>query len=183
MTNLRRNIYAALLGALALAVMMIPGFALIPTAGFLKYEPSGVIILMAAAMIGLPGCALACFVKDGLFWLFGLAHPLGALSDFINTASFALVTGYFLKKGDSTRTAVIAYLIGTAAATLVMIPANIVILNLEFGMSFEKVMSMMLPAILPFNLAKGILNSIVFHFLGRSAAKRVLKAHQLQKPA
>jgi hypothetical protein len=44
---------------------------------------------------------------------------------------------------------------------LVMIPANFVILYLEFGMPPARVAGMLLPAIVPFNAVKAALNALL----------------------
>ena len=70
--------------------------------------------------------------------------------------------------------------IGGAAAllaTLAMIPINLVVLRLELGLMPDAVMAMMIPAILPFNLLKGVLNSAIYFVAGRPLG-RVMARYQ-----
>ena len=65
--------------------------------------------------------------------------------------------------------------LGTVLATLAMIPINLVILRLELGLMPDAVMAMMLPAILPFNLLKGVLNSVIYFLAGRPLSRLVAR--------
>ncbi|MGI6402802.1 MAG: ECF transporter S component [Oscillospiraceae bacterium] len=177
MTTLRRNTTAALFGATAFVVMFMFGIPLLPSAAFLKYEPSGMIILTSTVLLGPVGGVFACFLKDAVFMLVGGGNIFGVTSDFINTAVYALAAGMVIRRGSTLKNHLLGYLVGTLAGTLVMIPVNLVILQLEFGMTPEAIMGMMLPAILPFNVLKGLCNGLVYHLAGRPILK-ILKAHQ-----
>ena len=67
--------------------------------------------------------------------------------------------------------------LGTVLATLAMIPINLVVLRLELGLMPDAVMAMMIPAILPFNLLKGVLNSVIYFVAGRPLS-RVMARYQ-----
>lgn len=167
MTPLRRNIFAALLGAIAFIVMLLVGIPILPSASFLKYEPSGMIILLATVLLGPVGGVTASFMKDFLFLLVGAGNIFGVCSDFVNTTLFALTAGLIIRRGASLQNHLLGYVSAILAATLIMIPVNLVVLQLEFGMAVETIMGMMAPAILPFNLLKGICNGLAYHLLGR----------------
>lgn len=173
MTQLKRNILAALLGAIAFVVMLLIGVPILPSASFLKYEPSGMIILTATVLLGPAGGVLACLMKDLIFLLVGAGNLFGVTSDFLNTAMFALVAGTIIRRGPTLKNYLAGYLAGVLASTLLMIPVNLVVLQMEFGMAVETIMGMMLPAILPFNLLKGLCNALVFHLAGRPLIRAV----------
>ncbi len=170
MRSLKKNVLAALFGAIAFLVMFL-GFPILPGAAFLKYEPSGMVILAATVLLGPSAGVLACLVKDAAFLITGMGNLFGVASDFFNTAAFAIVAGMFIRRTPAVKNHLTGYAAGTLAATLVMIPVNYVILRLEFGMSAEVVTGMLLPAILPFNLLKGLLNSTAYHLVGRIAVR------------
>ena len=167
MSNVKKSVLIALLGALSLIIMLVVGIPLLPSASFLKYEPSGVIILIAAVLLGPLGGTTACLVKDLLFLLIGAGNIFGVCSDFINTAIYAVTAGVLLRYSRSSLHRICAYLAAAVVSTLIMVPVNLVILPLEFGMAIQAVWEMMLPAILPFNLLKAIINSLIFHIIGR----------------
>ena len=175
MSKVRQIVIVALLGALAFMIMLLIGLPILPGASFLKYEPSGVVILAAAFLLGPVGGAAACVVKDLLFLLLGAGNIFGVSSDFINTSVFAITAALLLRKSATLSHNIGAYTVAAIISTAVMIPANLIILPLEFGMTIESVLNMMLPAILPFNLLKAALNSIIFQILRKRLVVPSLK--------
>ena len=167
MSRVKRSVLTALLGSLSLVIMLAVGIPILPSASFLKYEPSGVIILIAAVLLGPLGGIAACLVKDFLFLLVGAGNIFGVCSDFANTAVFAATGGIFLRRSSTLKQRMWAYLTAAFASTLVMVPINLVILPLEFGLNTTAVWEMMLPAILPFNFLKAFFNITIFHFISR----------------
>lgn len=166
-SSFQKSLYTAMLGALAFVVMLLVSIPILPSAPFLRYEPSGVVILMATVLLGPGYGAMACIVKDLLYFLVGAGNIFGVTSDFINTCCFALVAGLVLRHANGLPTQLVGYVAGVLASVLLMIPVNLVVLQLEFGMTTETILGMMIPAILPFNLIKGVCNALVYHLLGR----------------
>lgn len=161
-TPLQRLVFIALLAAIAMMVMLCFGVAVIPGATYLKYEPSGGIILLCGLLLGPAGALECAFVKCILYFLIHGGNPYGHISDLLATCVFVGVTTllmYKLPKQGSVR-AVLCCAVGIAAATLFMIPANYVILHLQYGMAPAAVTASMI-YIIPFNLVKAGLNSIV----------------------
>lgn len=167
---LRRNILATLMGTIAFLLMLLIGLPIIPAAPFLKYDPSGFVLLMSGALLGPAAGVLACFIKGFLFFITGAGNIFGVTSDFIANIVFVAPAALLLRKQGGLKGGIAACALGTRLATLVMIPVNLVILNLEFGKLPGEVMAMMLPAILPFNLLKGLFNSVLFFIAGRPLA-------------
>ena len=176
MSALRRNISAAMFGTVAFIVMLAVGVQILPAAPFLRYEPSGVMILAATVLLGPVGGLFASLVNNMLFLMTGAGNVFGVSANFINTSVYALTTGLIIRRVCTPRGHLAAYTAGTIAGTLVMIPANLVILSLQFGMTTETIMELMLPAILPFNILKGALNSLLFHLVGRSLIKVIKRS-------
>ena len=57
-------------------------------------------------------------------------------------------------------------------------PINLVVLRLELGLMPDAVMAMMIPAILPFNLLKGVLNSVIYFVAGRPLSRSMARYQQ-----
>ena len=69
MRPLHRMTYIALLAALAMMCMLLFGIKLIPGASYLKYDPSGGVILLCGLLLG-PAAGLECtLVKNILYFL------------------------------------------------------------------------------------------------------------------
>lgn len=169
---LKDKITAVFFGCTAFVMMLLIGLPVLPSAAFLKYEPSGAVLLLASVLLGLPGGLLACFTKDFLFLMAGAGNIFGVVSDFLATVAFVLPAGALIRNSSGLlRGRLLGYAVGIAVSTLLMIPVNLVILQMEFGMSYDKIMGMMIPAILPFNLLKGLLNVLVFQTLGQPVMK------------
>ena len=68
-TPLRRRIFIALLAAIAMMLMLCFGISVIPGASYLKYEPSGGIILLCGFLLGPAGALECALVKCVLYML------------------------------------------------------------------------------------------------------------------
>jgi riboflavin transporter FmnP len=56
-------------------------------------------------------------------------------------------------------------ILGTLAMTLIMIPANLIITPFYLGVERGIVIKMLIPAIIPFNLLKGIISGVLTFIL------------------
>lgn len=177
-STLKKDILATLLGTLAFLIMLLVSIPVIPTASFLKYDPSGFLLLLSGALLG-PACGvLSCFIKGFLYFITGAGNIFGVTSDFLANIIFIIPTVLVMKRGGgSTKAAAAGCALGTVLATLAMIPINLVVLRLELGLMPDAVMAMMIPAILPFNLLKGVLNSVIY-FVADRPLSRVMARYQ-----
>lgn len=159
-TPLKRMVFIALLSAIAMMLMLCFGIAVIPGASYLKYEPSGGVILLCGFLLGPAGALECALVKCILYFLVHGGSPYGHFSDLLATCVFVGVTTFLLyrMKRPGRGSMILCCLAGGLAATLVMIPANYVILHLQHGMSADAVSASMI-YIIPFNLVKTGLNS------------------------
>ena len=117
-------------------------------------------------------------MKNILYFLVHGGSPYGHISDFLATATLVFVATFLahrFRAGGTKR--ILCCAVGCLAATLIMIPANYVILHLQYGMSAEAVSASMI-YIIPFNLLKTVLNSAVALILYRPvrrALEKILK--------
>ncbi len=141
-------------------------FPILPQAPFLLYDPGSVFLLIGSFKLGPKTGIVMCFITAILFALItGQGGPYGALMNFLATGTLVYVSSqiYFLhhnKKG-----ALLGIILGTLAMTLVMIPANLVITPIYLGVNREIVVKMLIPAIIPFNLLKGIISGFLTFIL------------------
>ena len=144
--------------------MKFLGIPIIPFAAYLKYEPSGVFLLMTGYLFGPLGAFACCFLKAALVFLLGSGNIFGVLSDLLASASMVCLASLIGNRYRTRKGWIAGCAVGTLAATLLMIPANYVILYFEFGMLPQAVTASMV-GIIPFNLFKGVLNGVLFLFL------------------
>ena len=150
----------SVLAAFSLVLMLLIRFPMFLP--FLIYEPGDIPILIISFLFG-PGAAVgATFILSILMAVFtGLGGPFGAFMHFLATGVFAGTAGYFYKQHHNKIGAIKGLAIGTIAMTVVMAAANLIFNPIFYGIPREQVLKMMLPGILPFNLSKAIINSII----------------------
>jgi riboflavin transporter FmnP len=159
----RQTVTAAMLAAGAFVLMATIQVPILPQAPFLKYDPSDALALLGGATYG-PSVGVAIvLIKDALFLVFRAGSPFGPLADFVAAGTFVVAAAWVYRRrsGSVPRRLLEAAALGAAARVLVMIPTNFLILYLEFGMPPARVASMLLPAIVPFNALKAIINAVI----------------------
>lgn len=161
---LQRMVFTAMLASIAMLIMLSFGVSVIPGATYLKYEPSGAVILLCGLLLG-PASALKCaLVKCLLYFLIHGGSPYGHLSDLLATCVFVGCAAFLAYRVHSTSNIklwlILFCAVGGVAATLVMIPANYVILHLQYGMAPAAVTASMI-YIIPYNLVKTGLNTVL----------------------
>ncbi len=137
-------------------------FPILPQAPFLLYDPGHVFLLIAAFKFGPRAGMIMTLVYAILFALItGQGGPYGALMNFLSTSAFVLVSSWIYLKKHSRNGAIIGLALGALAMTAIMIPANLIITPLYLGVERAIVIQLLLPAIIPFNLLKGVISSIL----------------------
>lgn len=123
--------------------------------GWLKYDPSGVVVALVALLYG-PWQGIAVAV---LSWLPHAAiGPLGAGMNIMASAALALVLGSVYRKRRNLACLAAGGVLGAVAATAVSICLNFVATPLYLSATYEEVAALVLPYLLPFNLIKALVN-------------------------
>jgi riboflavin transporter FmnP len=159
----RRLTATAMLAALAFVVMAAIQIPVLPQAPYLTYDPSDAVALLAGVLYGPRTGVTVVALKDLLFLVLRAHGPLGPAADFLAAATFVWVTAWTFGRlgGSFARRLAWAAASGTAARVLIMIPANFVLLWLQFGMAPAGVARLLLPAIVPFNALKAAANALL----------------------
>lgn len=173
----RKMVTLAVMAALAYMVMVV---IKVPVVLFLKYEPKDVIITISGFMFG----PLASLVTSAVVSLIEMVTvsdtgPIGALMNFIGTSAFACTAAIIYKKFHTIKGAFAGLCISTLLMTLVMLAWNYLITPIYMGMPREAVAEMLVPAFLPFNLLKGVLNSALTMLIYKPLSNIMRKAHIL----
>lgn len=170
-------VYLAMFAALSVVLVYFVHFPILPAAPFLEYDPADVPILIATFAFGpLWGVLLTLVVAviqgvtvsaSGGFW--------GILMHFLATGTMALVAGAIYRKLHSRKGAVIALCAGALSMTLIMIPLNLIIDPLYMGVSTKVVAGLLLPAIIPFNAIKSVLNCLLTFLVYKHVSRLIDK--------
>ena len=151
-----------LLVALSIIAGYFINFPIPPLPPFLLYDPGSVFLLIGAFKLGPKIGILMSLITAILFALItGKGGPYGALMNFLATGTLVYISSqiyllYHTKKG-----AILGIVFGTLAMTLIMVPANLIITPLYLGVDREIVVNMLIPAIIPFNLLKGLISGFI----------------------
>ncbi len=171
----------AVMTALAyISVMIIKVPVPLPGVSFLKYEPKDVIITIGGFMFG-PLASLIMSVVVSLIEMITISEtgPIGALMNFISTCAFACTASAIYKKFHTIKGAVSGLSIGTIVMAALMLAWNYLITPIYMGFPREAVAELLLPAFLPFNLLKAILNSGITMLIYKPLSNIMKKTHVL----
>ena len=129
---------------------------------FLIYEPGDIPILIIAFLYGpMPALGATFILSILMAALTGLGGPFGAFMHFLATGMLVGVAGYVYKKYHTRKGAIYGLAAGSLAMTGVMAVANVLLNPIFYGIPYEQTINMLLPGIIPFNLTKAIINSVL----------------------
>ena len=156
----KRIATTALFCAVAAIATLFLEFPILPGVTFLKYDPSAIVALVAGFAFG-PGTGVLVSVLPYLVHLATQSGVYGALMAIIATLSLVLPASLVYQRNTSFKGAITGMVVGGVVCLAVVIAANIVITPLYMGAPRETVIGMIVPALLPFNLLKVVINCVV----------------------
>lgn len=164
--QIRKITTIAMLTAISAVLITLIHFPLFPSAAFLEYDPADVAILVGTfafgPVAGLITTVLASFIQA--FFLGGNGI-YGFLMHTISSGVLALTAGLIYRSHRTRIGALLSLIFGTIMMGLVMMVANHFITPIFMGAPTSVVDSMLLPVILPFNLLKAGINSLITFFI------------------
>lgn len=166
----RIMVSSAMLAAISIVLVAAIHFPLIPAAAFLEYDPADIPILIGAFAYGpVAGLVLAIVVSviQGLTVSAG-SGIIGIVMHIFATGACAFVAGSIYKKNKTRKMALIALVVGALVQTIAMVIMNLIFTPLFMNVPLDVVISMMVPIIIPFNLAKAGINGAITFILYKS---------------
>lgn len=157
----------AMLIALSIVLVLLINFPLLPAVPFMKYDPADIPILIGTFLFGtIGGLILTAIVAiiQGLF-ISSDGGLIGIIMHFLATGSFVLIAGTIYQKTCTKTSAIVALCFGSLAMTTVMVFCNLLLTPIFLGAPMEKVIELLLPAIIPFNLLKAGINSVLTYLI------------------
>ena len=166
-------------------VLMLLNFPIPPFPSFLMIDFSDVPALIAAIIFGPLAGVLVEFLKNLLDWfLLGspTGVPVGHASNFVAGILFVLPTAWFYNKMKSKKGLTFGLIVGTVTMAIAMsvlnyfvfLPAYTLFLGAE-AMTTEAMKTMVVQFILPFNILKGAIITIIFMLVFRSLGTWISK--------
>ena len=156
----KRIAVTALFCAVAAICTLFIEFPIIPGVTFLKYDPSAVVALIAGFAFG-PATGAVVSTLPYLVHLATESGIYGMIMAMIATLSLVLPASLIYQRNTTQRGAIIGLLLGGLVCLACCILANLVVTPIYMGVPREAVVSMILPALLPFNVVKIAINCVL----------------------
>lgn len=157
----RRIAVCALFVALTLVLSFVE-IPILPIAPYLKYDPSGIVSLVAGLAFG-PGVGVVVATLPWLLHLF--VEPFGAIMALFCSVCTVLPAALLYQAKPTRAGLIIALVFSGIVAIVAAIIGNIVITPLyNPEMSMTDVVALILPVLVPFNLVKVAINAIAAFF-------------------
>lgn len=165
----------AMLAAVAIVLVALIHFPLLPAASFLEYDPADVPILIGTFLFG-PWAGLGLTVVVALIQgltVSAASGPIGILMHVLATGSVALVAGTIYQRNKTRTGALLALAASIAVRTVVMIGCNLVFTPIFMGQPMQAVLGMLLPVIVPFNLLYASINALATYVVYKPVSRVV----------
>ena len=147
----------ALFVALSMAVSFVE-FPIVPGVEWLKYDPSGIVSLVAGFAYG-PAAAVIVGVLGFLPHLF--TNPWGTLMAVLVALALSVPAALIYRRNKTRKGAVIGIIVGAIAALAVAIVGNMIVTPFYAHMTTAQVVALIVPALLPFNALKFTIHGVV----------------------
>lgn len=148
------------IGMLCAAAYIAVVLCRIPVVLFLSYEPKDVIITIAGFIFGpLTSFVISVIVSFIEMITISSTGPWGFFMNMLSSCAFSCTAAYIYKKKRTLFGAAAGLLSGTAVMCALMIIWNYLITPIYMNVPREQIVSLLVPAFLPFNLLKGFLNT------------------------
>ncbi|KZU85574.1 ECF transporter S component [Lactiplantibacillus plantarum] len=187
-TTLHRLVGIALLGAIAYILMLLE-FPILPVAPWMKIDFSDIPILIGLFLFGVGGAFVITIIKlllHSAMMGFAIYDLIGSFAIFLGTAvlilAFALVLRYY--RGNPKWRMPVAIVVATIGLVVIeslanltfVLPFYLQVMGMKLSMSLNTVV---LVAVIPFNLIKGLLVGNVFWLVYQRLAKWLGNHNQL----
>ena len=149
---------------------------------FLTFDFKDAFIALASLMYGpIYGVGSAAIVAFLEFISVSDTGLYGLIMNFLASGTFSLVCGLVYKYKRTFSGAILSLFLAVVSVIVVMITANIFITPFYMGVPRSAVISMILPLLLPFNLAKTIINASFTLLLYKPITSALKKMNILEK--
>jgi riboflavin transporter len=175
-TKVRKLATMAMLVAISIVLVYLIHFPIFPGASFLEYDPADIPILIGAFAYGPVAGVLLTIVTAVIqgFTVSASSGVYGILMHIISTTILVLVAAGIYRLRHTKRGAILGLICGTIAMGLAMMVANHFITPYFMGAPVEVVDAMLLPVILPFNLLKAGINSLVTFVVYKTVSRHLI---------
>lgn len=169
--NTRQLVTMALMTAIGVLLSFIE-IPLLPGVGFLKFDASNMPAMVAGFAYG-PGGGMAVGILTAILHGLLMADFSGAIMNIIVVTFYVLPAALIYKYLHTFVGAIIALVVATLLATVGAVLGNLIITPSWLGVPLDAVIAMIVPILIPFNLIKGFLNSILTLIIYKSISNLI----------
>ena len=155
----RQLVTMALMCAIGVLLSFIE-FPLIPGVTWLKYDASAMPAMVCGFAFGAGG-GLAVGIAGAIIHGILMADFSGAVMNILVVIGFVVPASLVYQHGRTLPRAIIGLIASVVCAVIMAIVGNLVITPAYLGVPMDAVIAMILPILVPFNLAKGIINAVL----------------------
>ncbi len=168
--NVLKLTQLAMLAAISIVMVYFVRFPIFPAAPFLEYDPADIALILSAFLYGpITGLILTfvvCVIQGVTVSAGG--GIIGIIMHFLATGIYVVLAGLIYGNRRTTTSAIIGILTGIVAMCATMVLWNIIFTPIFMNVPTETVLKMIMPIILPFNLIKAGINSVIAFAVFRS---------------
>ena len=186
--KVRKLVTMAMLAALSIVLVYVIHFPIFPAASFLEYDPADIPILIGTFAYGpLAGVLLTVVVSviQGMTVSSG-SGLMGIAMHIFATSILVLVAGNIYRVKHTKKGAVLALICGVLAMTAGMVVFNYFITpdladTAAVAANREVVKTLLVPVIVPFNLIKAGVNSVVTFLVYKTVSRHLVHGENGKK--
>jgi riboflavin transporter FmnP len=155
----------------ALSVLLASLYPIPLFTDFLLYEPGDVPILLGGVTLGLgPGLLITVVTAVLMAAITSHGGIIGVIMHIVSTGTMVAAVTLVYRSKPSTGRYFAGAIAATIATTAVMVLWNLILTPLYLGAPREAVVKLLVPAIIPFNLIKAGVNTLLAYLVYRSVA-------------
>lgn len=156
----KRIAVTALFCAVAAIATLFLEFPILPGVAWLKYDPSGIVALVAGFVFG-PATAAVVSILPYLVHFATSSGVYGVIMAVLATFSLVMPASLIYQRKTTQSGAILAMVVGAVVCLAACMVGNLIITPLYTGMPMADVAALIVPALLPFNLLKIGINCVV----------------------
>ena len=160
----RNLVMISVLAAMSFILMYAVQIPLLAAAPFLKWDPSDLPNVLGGFVLGPWAATVIAFIKCLLFLIFkGSEGPIGAFMAFASSAALAVPFSFIYRRRQDYLGFFLGLVAGTLSLALTMVFVNYYFALGAWGIPEAARAGLVKTAVLPFNLLRGIISSLLIY--------------------
>lgn len=155
----RQLVVMALMCAIGVLLSFVE-FPLLPGVAWLKYDASAMPAMVSGFAFG-PAAGLAVGIVGAIIHGILMADFSGAIMNILVVIGFVWPAALVYAKRHTFKGAVVGLAAGILAAVAMSVVGNLLVTPSWLGVPLQAVIDLMIPVLIPFNLIKALLNSVL----------------------